>query len=300
MEDENKIETTEAQDIPEDREDGFLDGWNEEGGEPEGEKPEGGEPETEKLEESAASDGSQNSQQGQENTQDSQQAQQAAPVSRDIVLDRDGAPLTIPAAEVPGLLQRGLDYELLKSEYDAVRPALDLMRTFAQQADMSLADYASHLRVQAKRAQGMEETEARQAVELEDREARIAAREAAERTRQEAVRRAQETAMQAQSRIRKDVEEFSSAFPEAARDYQSIPQEVWDAVNGGMSLVAAYARHASTQAAKQARAEAEEAARQEAVRKQNAQNAAASTGSMRSAGSGHGPKDPFLEGWDED
>lgn len=311
MEDENKIETTGGQEGAESLEDSFLGGWNEEDGETGS-----GEEVQEDQETSQDREKDQSSQEGQQDdqgTQDGQERQQGAqdgqggqepgqaqPVSRDIVLDRDGAPLTIPAAEVPGLLRRGLDYELLKSEYDAVRPALDLMRTFAQQADMSLADYASHLRVQAKRAQGMEETEARQAVELEDREARIAAREAAERTRQEAVRRAQETAMQAQSRIRKDVEEFSSAFPEAARDYQSIPQEVWDAVNGGMSLVAAYARHASTQAAKQARAEVEEAARQEAVRKQNAQNAAASTGSMRSAGSGHGPKDPFLEGWDED
>jgi len=96
-------------------------------------------------------------------------------------------------------------------------------------------------------------------------------------------------------RTREDVREFRSVFPEAARDYRSIPQQVWDDVKRGMSLVAAYSRYHNARV----REETEEWKRQEAVWRRNAENAARSAGSMRSSGSGHGPGDPFLEGWDE-
>lgn len=91
------------------------------------------------------------------------------------------------------------------------------------------------------------------------------------------------------AQIRADIQAFAAAFPEAAGNVGSIPREVWDAVNAGASLTAAYARYSGVQAAA-------EAARRRA--RQNARNAAASTGSMRSAGS-RSPKDPFLEGWEE-
>jgi len=111
--------------------------------------------------------------------------------------------------------------------------------------------------------------------------------------------RAMEWLERQRQRTREDVREFRSVFPEAARNYQNIPQEVWDAVRGGMSLVAAYSRYHNAQEAARAQAQAEEWQRQEAVLRRNAENAARSAGSMRSAGSGHGPRDPFLEGWDE-
>ena len=145
----------------------------------------------------------------------------------------------------------------------------------------------------------MEPEAARRAVELEDRETRMNIQEETERQRQEAGRRAQAMQAQRQARIQNDIQEFATVFPDAALDFKSIPQEVWEAVNGGMSLVAAYARYNSAQANASAQKAEEERRRQEAVRQQNDRNAAASTGSMKSAGSDHGPKDPFLEGWDE-
>lgn len=96
------------------------------------------------------------------------------------------------------------------------------------------------------------------------------------------------------NRIRSDVQAFAAAFPEAARDFRSIPPEVWAAVNSGASLTAAYARYSGAREA--ARLQAQESARRR--QRQNAWNAAASTGSMKSAGSPQ-RKDPFLEGWDE-
>lgn len=222
------------------------------------------------------------------------------PPPRTWTLNHQGQPVTIGEADVPALAQKGLEYDRIRAEYDEARPVIELFQGFAKQAGIPLTDYVARLRTQAKRAQGMEEAEARRVVEMEDREARLAAQEAEDRRRQEAAQRAQAFHRQRQERVQADIQEFIAVFPDAARDFQSIPKEVWDAVNGGMSLVAAYARHAGAQAAEKAKAQAEEAARQEAVRQQNAANAARSAGSMKSAGQNHGPKDPFLEGWDED
>lgn len=224
---------------------------------------------------------------------------QPAPPPKMWTLTRDGQPVTISEADVPVLAQKGLEYDRLRTAYDEARPVMELFRGFAQQAGIPVQDYVARLRIQAKQTQGMDDQTARQAVELEDREARIAAQEAEDRRRQEAQRQSQARQQRRQERVQADIQEFIQVFPNAARDFQNIPKEVWDAVNGGMSLVAAYSRYNNAQAEANAQAQAEEQRRQEAVQRQNAQNAANSVGSMKSAGNNHGPKDPFLEGWDE-
>lgn len=225
---------------------------------------------------------------------------QPAQPPRTWTLNHMGQPVVISEADVPVLAQKGLDYDRIRASYDEARPVMDLFRDFARQAGISGQEYVGLLRTQAKEAQGLDREAARRAVELEDREARVNAQEAMDRARQEAARRAHATQAQRQERINADIQEFLAVFPNAARDFKSIPQEVWDAVNGGMSLVAAYARYSNAQAAQRAQVQEDEQRRQEAAEQQAARNAAASTGSMKSAGQPHGPKDPFLEGWDDD
>lgn len=225
--------------------------------------------------------------------------QQPPPPPKTWTVAHMGQPVTISETDVPVLAQKALDYDRVRSAYEEARPVMELFQGFARQAGMPVQDYVARIRAQAKEAQGMDQETARRAVELEDREARLRAQESADRARQEAARQAQAAQAQRQARIQSDIQEFISVFPNAALDFKSIPQEVWDAVNGGMSLVAAYARYNSAHAQASAQAAEAELQRQEAVQRQNAQNAAASTGSMKSAGSSHGPKDPFLEGWDE-
>lgn len=87
----------------------------------------------------------------------------------------------------------------------------------------------------------------------------------------------------AEARVQADLRTFAAAFPEAARDPASIPGAVWGMVRQGRTLTDAYAAF---------RAVRERAGRQ------NARSAFRSAGSMRSAGSGAGPRDPFLEGWE--
>ena len=113
---------------------------------------------------------------------------------------------------------------------------MELFRGFANQAGVSVQDYVARLRAQVKESQGMEPEAARRAVELEDREARVRAQETADRARQEAERKAQAVQARRQERINADIQEFISVFPNAALDFKSIPQEVWDAVNGGLGI----------------------------------------------------------------
>lgn len=329
----NDMDEKDMQQQTEPQEDGFLDGWEETGPELEAEKPavdgevqaEAKPEEQEKggpdggAEQTAGPTGGSGGPEGEaaqpgnggpggeglppagESGQPGGQpdGQQPPPAPKTWTLSHMGQAVTISEADVPGLAQKALDYDCVRASYDEARPVMDLFRGFAQQAGMSVQEYVGRLRVQAKQMEGMDEAAARQAVEMEDREVRVAAQEAEARARQEAARRAQAAQARQQERINADIQEFIGVYPDAARDFKSIPQEVWDAVNGGMSLVAAYTQYKNAQSSAAAQAEATERQRQEAAQRQNAQNAANSTGSMKSAGNNNGPKDPFLEGWDE-
>lgn len=200
---------------------------------------------------------------------------------------------TMEAKDVtPELLQKGLDYDRVREQYDKQKPAMELIATLAGQSGLSPEEYIRTVRLSAKQAEGLSQQDAQRAVELEDREARVAAAEAADRGQREA-RQAEE------EQVRQGLEEFARAFPEAydrARtDPRAIPEAVWADVRAGLSLTAAYARHAVSQAA-QADQTARHTAQDHQLQQKNAQR---STGSMRSAGGDVKNKDAFLAGFDE-
>lgn len=196
-------------------------------------------------------------------------------------------------ADMVALAQKGLDYDRVRAQYDEFRPVMDMLSTFANRQGMNTKDYIANLRAQAKQAEGFSEADARRSVELEDREAVVAAAEAERQAQQDAMAQAQRAEAEAASRRQADIQEFQQTFPEAAKDPNSIPPQVWAEVRGGSSLVAAYARYA----VQQARQDAATAKRETASVQQNQKNADRSTGSMKSAGDGLKSKDPFLEGW---
>ena len=197
-------------------------------------------------------------------------------------------------ADMVVLAQKGMDYDRIRSKYDESKPVMELFGSFARQNGMSIPDYVSYLRTQAKQATGMSEAEAKRAVALEDREAAVSAREAEEAQRQNGANQAAQEQAAAEARRNADIAEFQRLFPDAAKDPKAIPQEVWACVQSGMSLVSAYSKYAVDQA-NAARQAAEQKA---AAYAQNQQNASRSTGSMQSAGETRGSKDPFMEGWD--
>lgn len=198
-------------------------------------------------------------------------------------------------AEMVTLAQKGMDYDRIRAKYDESKPAMEILSIFAKQKGVSVADYVSFLRTEAKKADGLSEAEARRSIELEDREAAVTAREAEQAAERQAAEQANAAANAAAQRRKADIEEFAREYPDVARNPDAIPKEVWDAVAAGSSLTVAYAKYT----AKQAREEAERTRSAAQAAQQNVKNAARSTGSMQSAGQNAGGRDPFLEGWGE-
>lgn len=297
--------------------DGFMEGWDEDApvsdaaDQPE-EQTEGGgeqaaeeEPATEETdgtaqtaqqttERSGEGTGTEDGQQAAEGSETTQTQQPPADAPKTWTLRHLDEVHTVGEADMVVLAQKGLDYDRIRGKYDESRPVMELFGSFAKQAGMSVTDYVAHIRTQAKQATGMSEAEAKRAVELEDREAVVAAKEAAEAQRQNAANQAAAAQTNAEARRRADILEFQKTFPDVAKDPKSIPQEVWDEVRKGTSLVAAYSKYAIAQAqtAQQTAEHKAEAATQ------NQKNAARSTGSMRTAGESTQGKDPFMDGFD--
>ena len=198
---------------------------------------------------------------------------------------------TLTKADItPELLQKGRDYDRIRAKYDEAKPVMELFTAFAAKANMSVVDYAKHLRAEAKRAEGLSEAEAARAIDIEDREAALAAKEAAEKDEQQA--KENEAA-----KVRADLELFGKLYPDvyeqAKRNSSAIPKSVWEEVHKGESLVVAYKKYADAQIA----AEKQQMTARVAAAEQSAKNTGRSTGSMKSAGNDTKNTDAFLEGW---
>lgn len=274
-------------------EDAFLEGWNDEDpffseDQPEEkEKPETAkEPEEQETEKDEPNPEEETKEDVTKEETPPENVQQKAEEPKTWKLRHLDEEKTVNEQEITALAQKGLDYDRIREKYEESKPVMDLFRGFAKQAGMTVPDYVTYLRTQAKKAGGMNEAEAKRAVELEDREAAVA-----EKERQQKEDRKTQT--DAEERRRADIAEFQKTFPEAAREPDKIPQTVWENVRGGMSLVAAYAKFQVEQAQKAA----EEAKQRAAAQVQNQKNASRSTGSMKSAGEDTKEKDPFLEGF---
>lgn len=283
--------------------DAFLDGWDGEA-EAAADQPEVDAEPMETGEGTPVEDPSESAQTPEEDTEPPADAEQAAQTQQTEAETVDARPQTwelrymgevrqVSEAEMVALAQKGMDYDRIRSQYDEFKPVMEMTNHFANQQGLNTKDYISMLRAQAKQAEGLSEADARRSVELEDREAVVAAAEAEQQAQQDAMAQAQRAEAEAASRRQADIQEFQQTFPEAAKDPNSIPPQVWADVRNGSSLVAAYARYA----VQQARQDVAAAQRETASVQQNQKNADRSTGSMKSAGDGLKSKDPFLEGW---
>ncbi len=195
--------------------------------------------------------------------------------------------------EMTALAQKGLDYDRVREKYDAAKPVMEMFTQMAKQSDMTVEQYVSFVRTEAKKSAGMNADEAKRAVDLEDRESAVLAKEAEEAEKQTAAQQATQAEGSAEERRNADIAEFQKTFPDAAKDAGSIPQEVWDAVKQGQRLAVAYALWRE----KQALAETERVKQESAAKEQNAKNAGRSTGSMKTAGAESKASDPFLDGF---
>ena len=287
---------------PADQQDAFLDGWDDseteiaadqpgqdadDEAETDGEHPEEDaadtdtdEGEVETTAEQQAADGSQ------QNAEDGEKPEPAW------VIKHNGTELTVKAGDItPELLQKGVDYDRIRSKYDEAKPVMEMFSGLAKSSGMSVQDYIRTVRSAVKKAEGLNDEEARRAIDLEDREAAVSAKEA-EQQENEAADSEQS------AHIDSAIREFASAFPDvykqAELDPKTIPESVWADVRSGMSLTAAYARYAVESANSAAKAAQDKAD----ATVLNQKNSARSAGSMQSAGNDSKQKDAFLIGWD--
>lgn len=193
-----------------------------------------------------------------------------------------GEEKSVNEQEMTALAQKGLDYDRVREKYDAAKPVVEMFTQMAKQSNMTVEQYVSYVRTEAKKAAGLSDDEAKREVALEDRESAVSVEESEK-----------QFATEAEERRSADIAEFQKTFPDAAKDVGNIPQEVWDAVKQGQRLTVAYAVWRE----KQAIAEAERVKQESAAKEQNAKNNGRSTGSMKTAGAERKASDPFLEGF---
>ena len=284
--------------------DAFMDGWGTDGAEdsetPETESPESNtdeapepetqeptqEAETEKPDASAAPETA-------PAEKPEEPAKPASEVPKTWTLRHLDEKKTVNEQEMTALAQKGLDYDRVREKYDAAKPVMEMFTQMAKQSGMTVEEYVSFVRTEAKKSAGMNADEAKRAVDLEDRESAVLAKEAEEAEKQTAAQQAAQAEGSAEERRNADIAEFQKTFPDAAKDAGSIPQEVWDAVKQGQRLATAYALWRE----KQALAETERVKQESVAKEQNAKNAGRSTGSMKTAGAESKASDPFLDGF---
>lgn len=285
-----------------DQQDAFLDGWDgsesvaeaDQPGTEADEETAGTEENTEDAEagDDAAQESEADTQAAQEGAEDVRQgAEDGGTPETAWIIKHNGTELTVKPGDItPELLQKGVDYDRIRTKYDEAKPVMEVFSGLAKANGMTVEEYVRVVRAAVKKADGMSEAEANRAIELEDREAAVAAREAEQQENEAAV-------SQQSERIGADLREFAAAFPDAYKQAETnpetIPQSVWEAVRSGLSLTAAYARYAVESANRAARA-AQDQANAAAL---NRKNSARSAGSMQSAGNENRQKDPFLDGW---
>lgn len=231
------------------------------------------------------------------------EASQEAPLM--IPADVGGQTFNLPAdavqalsaalgVDVRDLLRKGADYD-----HKAGRE-LGLLSDYARAAGMELPQYLDFLEQNRDEQAIQSEIEAirgRYPEGTPDQALRdIAANTVANRRAQERQARAdaeqQRTEMQQQAAgqqrqqaIMQDIGFFRQQYPEI-KSSADVPQEVWDKVNSGMSLTAAYAVYERDQA----RAEVTETRKQMQALQKNSANRTASPGAM----SGAGDDDSFM------
>lgn len=285
-----------------DQQDAFLDGWDgsesvaeaDQHGTEADEETAGTEENTEAAEagDDAVQESEADTQAAQEGAEDVRQgAEDGGTPETAWIIKHNGTELTVKPGDItPELLQKGVDYDRIRTKYDETKPVMEVFSGLAKANGMTVEEYVRVVRAAVKKADGMSEAEANRAIELEDREAAVAAREAEQQENEAA-------ASQQSERIGADLREFAAAFSDAYKQAETnpetIPQSVWEDVRSGLSLTAAYARYAVESANSAARA-AQEQANAAAL---NRKNSARSAGSMQSAGNENRQKDPFLDGW---
>lgn len=210
-------------------------------------------------------------------------------------LKYNGEKKLVTVDEMKTLAQKGLNYDKVSQERDALRQEstelrkfrddnhelLGVLTTAAQNAGMDVPAFVRTIRENLLTSQGVDREVARERIAREDAERQLAAA----RERETSGKR-KET--EEQEHRRQDAEAFGKLYQDV--DPKTIPDEVWEEVRKGESLVTAYGRYEN----RQLQAEIKRLKEQQTAAEQNNKNREKTLGSVKTGGQ-TAAKDPFLE-----
>lgn len=205
---------------------------------------------------------------------------------------------TVSREEIVPLAQKGMDYDRIKGQLDTARndlkdyekvkadlgkrnEQLQYLEELAKEQNMSLDELIENTQVQVMHRKTGKDMEVCRGIVANERRAR-------ELQAQQA-----KTAEAADTKAKRDADiaEFMKAYPELASDPKNVPNEVWEAVNKGESLLNAYRAYE----VKALRAELEQQKAAAAEEKRKQENKSRSTGSQKTKGTK--TADPFDALW---
>lgn len=179
--------------------------------------------------------------------------------------------------EVITLAQKGMDYDRVRQKYDAAKPGAEWyeknsdtvkwLEEMAAEQNMSLSEMVDETRAEIMARKTNQSVAVCRGIVANERKA----------LELEARQKAMESP---DSKVDAEVKAFMAAYPDVGKDPNGIPQEVWDAVNNGESLVNAYRAFENKQLKEQLKQEKAAAER----RAQEEKNKARSTGSQSTQG----------------
>lgn len=176
----------------------------------------------------------------------------------------------IPFDEAPTYIQKGLDYDRVKTKYEESKPVLGFVERLAQQNGMTVPEYLKAVE-EYERQQEIENLSQNNGLSEELAEELYLSRQ--ERKQRESERQQQEN----QQRQQQEYIDFLNQFPQVKAE--EIPKEVWEtkASNPNISLTDAYIRHEYSKLQQKIKAQ-----------EVNAENANTSTGSVTGNGTSTG------------
>lgn len=184
----------------------------------------------------------------------------------------------VPYDEAPTYIQKGMDYDRVKGKYEESKPVLSFVEELAQESGMSVQDYLQAAREyrEAERIRALAESEGIS----EELAQRLTKLERGEQERQQ-----QESQRQQEAKRQTEYQEFFDYFEkENGRSFDtakdSIPDEVWQGVAKGKTILDSYQAHE----ARMLKDKVRELESKLQIQQTNTANNATSTGSVTGNG----------------
>lgn len=235
---------------------------------------------------------------GTEETEASQQTDTEVRSEDSFTLKYMGEEKSVTREEIVPLAEKGMNYDKIKGQLETARndlkefeqvkadlskrnEQLQYLEELAKEQNMSLDELIENTQVQVMHRKTGKDMEVCRGIVANERRAR-------ELQAQQA-----KTAEAADTKAKRDADiaDFMKAYPELASDPKNVPDEVWEAVNKGESLLNAYRAYEI----KALRAELEQQKAAAAEEKRKQENKSRSTGSQKTKGTK--TVDPFDAIW---